>query len=127
VIIDRLGLTGICVNHADAGTSSVYAGAVPADLVLMCGVFGNIADADVRRAIATLPQLCAPGALVVWTRHRRHPDLTPRIRNWFADSGFEERDFTAPGHRTYSVGAHRFRGAPVSLVEERRLFTFMRG
>jgi hypothetical protein len=71
--------------------------------------------------------LCAPGALVVWTRHRRHPDPTPRIRNWFADSGFEERDFTAPGHRTYSVGAHRFRGAPVSLVEERRLFTFMRG
>jgi hypothetical protein len=32
----------------DAGVTDVYAGAVPADLLLVCGVFGNIGDADVQ-------------------------------------------------------------------------------
>src|SRR6476659_7369793 len=75
----RLGLKGVRVRCADAGTTRGYAGSVPADLVLLCGIFGNVSDVDVHRTIRALPQLCAPGALVVWTRHRRDPDLTPTI------------------------------------------------
>ncbi len=123
--IDRVGLTGVRAEHADAGIARAYAGAVPADLVLMCGVFGNITDDAVRRTITSLPQLCAPDALVVWTRHRRAPDLTPRIRRWFADRGFEEHAFTAPEGRSYAVGVHRLRGAPAPLIEDQRLFTFV--
>ena len=72
------------VIEGDAGRLATYAGAVPADLVLMCGVFGNISDQDVRRTIAALPMMCAAGATVIWTRHRNPPDLTPAIREWFA-------------------------------------------
>ena len=41
------------VVEADASQASVYAeaGAVPADLVLVCGVFGNISDADITDTI----------------------------------------------------------------------------
>jgi hypothetical protein len=58
------GLPGVTVVRADAGELSAYVGAVPADLVLLAGVLGNISDADVQRTIHALPRLCAAGA--VW-------------------------------------------------------------
>lgn len=124
--IDRSGLSRVEVRCADAGSTHACAGAVPADLVLMCGVFGNISDEDVGRTIAALPQLCAAGALVIWTRHRRDPDLTPRIRGWFDDHGFAEEAFVAPADGVWSVGVHRFVAAPEPLDPDRRLFVFTR-
>jgi hypothetical protein len=70
-------------------------GAVPADLVLVCGVFGNISDDDVKTTVLALPTLCAHGGTVIWTRHRREPDLTGAIRTWFKEAGFVERAFVA--------------------------------
>ena len=81
------------VVQADAAFSDVYREAVPAGLVLLCGIFGNISDADVQATVEAAPQLCAPGAVVVWTRHREQPDLTPSIRTWFSDAGFDEVSF----------------------------------
>ncbi|HEX8306134.1 MAG TPA: hypothetical protein VF612_14755 [Jatrophihabitans sp.] len=48
------GLVGVRLLNRDAGLSSSYLDAAPADLVLMCGVFGNLTDADVRRLIEFL-------------------------------------------------------------------------
>lgn len=122
-IASRPGLEIVC---ADAGVSDVYAGAVPADVVVACGVFGNIADGDVQRTVAALPQLCAEGGAVVWTRHRREPDLTPSIRRWFADAGFEEAAFESPGVDAWSVGLHVSRVASQPLQPGIRLFEFVR-
>ena len=122
----RAQLSGITVRCADAGTSDTYLGAVPADLVLLCGIFGNIEDDDVRRTIAATSQLCSRGARVIWTRHRRDPDLTPRIRGWFDEHGFREEHFAAPAHAIWSVGVHRFAGAPSPLARGQHLFTFVR-
>jgi hypothetical protein len=69
----EVGLTGLEVVTGDAARSDAYLGAVPADLVLVCGVFGNVSDADIRRIVARLPELCAPRATVVWTRHGARP------------------------------------------------------
>ena len=99
---------------------------MPADLVLLCGIFGNIADDDVHRTIAAAPQLCNRDALVIWTRHRRDPDLTPRVRAWFREHGFREEHFEAPEHAIYSVGVHRFVGRPRPLAAGQHLFTFIR-
>ncbi|MDF8265987.1 class I SAM-dependent methyltransferase [Luteipulveratus flavus] len=114
------------VVQADASRSDAYAGAVPADLVLLCGIFGNISDADVRATIRAVAQLCAPRAEVVWTRHRGEPDLTPSIRAWFADAGFEEIGFTAGEGATWSVGAHRLVAEPQRLQRDQAWFTFVR-
>jgi hypothetical protein len=124
--VRRLGLDRIAVECGDAGTSNAYAGLPPAHLLLLCGVFGNVPDDDVRRTVAALPQLVARDGLVVWTRHRRTPDLTSAIREWLAEDGFEEVAFTAPEDALFGVGVHRFRGQPQPLVEGRRLFTFFR-
>ncbi len=118
------------VRQADAAQSSIYRDSAPADLVLLCGIFGNISDSDVRATIEAAPQLCAPRAEVIWTRHRRDPDLTPSIRKWFAAAGFEEVAFIAPEGEErsaqWSVGVHRLAKEPQALKTGRHWFTFLR-
>ena len=123
--ITRAGLRNVTVRPVDAGDLSSYLGTVPADLVLMAGVFGNISDADVRRTIAALPELCAADATVIWTRSRREPDLTPRIRRWLEAAAFVEHAFHAPPDVMFSVGVHRFTGAPQPLAARGDLFRFL--
>jgi hypothetical protein len=124
----------IDVVEADASLAGSYAGALPADLVLICGVFGNISDEDIRALVRIMPSFCAPGGSVIWTRHRRPPDLTPTVREWFAQAGFAEQSFVAPGAFILGVGSHRFVGAGAvspgsssvgDLDPSRRLFDFI--
>jgi hypothetical protein len=109
----------------DASTTSAYAGAVPAELVLVCGVFGNISDDDIERTVQMMPALCAAGGTVVWTRHRRPPDRTVEIRRWFAKAGFEEVAFAGHDDFLFGVGAHRLVGATRPYVPDERMFTFV--
>jgi hypothetical protein len=120
------GLTGVEVVQADAGAVDSYTGAVPADLVLFCGVFGNITDADIERTVRALPQFCAPGATVIWTRGRWEPDVVAAIRRWFDEAGFTEKAFEAPDDATWSAGADRLIADPLPPVPGERLFTFVR-
>jgi hypothetical protein len=120
------GLEGIEVACADAGVSDSYAGAVPADILLVCGVFGNIADEDVQRTVDFLPCLSAPGAVVIWTRGRPPDRDVPQvIRGWFSDSGYEELAFVAPADETFSVGVHRLVSEPRPFEPDVRLFSFL--
>ena len=121
------GLHGVEVLQADAGITDACAGAVPAQVVVACGIFGNITGSDIQATVAALPSLCAPGALVVWTRHRRPPDLTPAIRSWFGEAGFREEAFDTSADGFMSVGAHRLAGEPAALALGQRLFTFVGG
>jgi Putative methyltransferase len=117
------GLDGVELVLGDASTTDVYAGAVPADLILLCGVFGNISADDIANTIRHLPSLCAAEATAVWTRHRHPPDLTPFIRETFAQSGFGEITFEdAP---PFGVGANRLRVPPQPFQAGVRLFEFV--
>ena len=116
---------GIEVVRADAGSTDAYLDAVPADLVLVCGVFGNVSDKDIEGTVRALPMLCARGATVIWTRHRRPPDLTLDIRRWFTAAGFELVAFDAPEAFEWSVGVHRFVADPEPIVAGRHLFSFL--
>ena len=50
------------VREGDASRTDQYAGRVPADIVLACGIFGNITLPDIERTVEFLPAFCAPGA-----------------------------------------------------------------
>lgn len=118
-------LDGVDVLQADAGSTDACIDAVPAQIVLVCGVFGNITDSDIRATVAALPSLCAPGALTLWTRHRGTPDRTPAIRSWFENAGFREEAFDTSHDGFMAVGAHRLTGEPAAFVPGQRLFTFV--
>ena len=120
------GLDDVVVCQADAGLPAGYRNACPAELVLACGIFGNVPAADVERTIGALPALCTPGGTVVWTRHRLPPDLTPAIRAWFADAGFCEEAFERPDEDRWTVGVHRLVAAGPSPPLPSRLFAFER-
>lgn len=117
------GLGGVEVVVADASMTDAYGGAVPADLVLLCGVFGNISAEDIANTVSCLPRLCAPQATVIWTRHRHPPDLTPYIRETFERAGFGELAFKdAP---PFGVGANRLLTPPLPFTNSVRLFEFI--
>jgi hypothetical protein len=111
------GLAGVRVVSGDAGLVDSWREVVPVDLLLLCGIFGNVPDGDVARTVAALPGLCRPGATVVWTRSRRPPDMVPTIAGWFDDAGFEvtSLDDSADGQAGVGVGIRRGDG---------RLFAF---
>lgn len=120
------GLDRVEVVTGDASRTDAVAGAVPADVLLACGIFGNVSDQDVHRFIDLTPALCAPQATVIWTRHRRPPDLTVDIRTWFATAGFEELAFVAPDAGGFvGVGAHRLMTDPRPFAPGERMFTFV--
>lgn len=102
------GLEQVEVRQADASRIASFADALPADVLLLCGIFGNVSDSDIRRTVGAARSLCSEGATVIWTRHRRQPDLTGRIRAWFSRDGFDEIAFEALGTvKLTAVGVHR--------------------
>jgi hypothetical protein len=115
---------GVEVVRADAGCTDAYVGAVPADIVLACGVFGNISGDDIHRTVAAFPSLCAPGAVVIWTRHRQEPDLTPQVRDWFRSAGFVEEAFGVSEDGFMAVGSHRLTGTVLPFRAGQYLFRF---
>jgi hypothetical protein len=124
----RRAASSVDARCVDAGLTDAYLGIAPAQVVLMCGVFGNITDADVRRTISYLPSLTAPQGVVIWTRHRREPDLTPAIRAWLASHRFVEQRFeVADEPDRWSVGVHRLNSESSPLPLGERMFQFVTG
>jgi hypothetical protein len=117
------GLAGnVEVRTGDAALTSQYAGMVPADLVLACGLFGNMTNADIERTIGYCAQLCATGGTVIWTRGRWAPDLVPQVCAWFEERDFERVWLSSPDYYE-CVGAHRRTSPPVPLEPEAVMFT----
>ena len=108
------GLTAqVEVRTMDAGRSDAYRDLSPADIVLLVGVFGNIDVEDLQRTVAASPQLCAPGATLIWTRGRggELADRNHDIRSWFRAAGLSRRDTPRS-----SAGANRRSGLPVTTA-----------
>jgi len=122
--IARAGITGVDVVEADAGRSDAYVGAPRADLLLACGIFGNITDDEVVATVRFLPALCAAGAWVVWTRAPRGDAILEDIQGWFTDAGFEPKALVIGEGDLFGVGAAQFHGAPTQLAPGLRLFDF---
>ena len=115
-------LENIHVRQADAGISDAYAGAVPADLILLVGALGHITDDDARTLFDALPAMCNRNAMLIWSR-RRERDLIATLQQWLAERGFAEV-FASP--QGFHVGVHRFTGQPTAaLPPGRRIFSFV--
>jgi hypothetical protein len=127
----RRGL-GVDVRTADAGASASWVDACPVDVLMLCGVFGNVRDDDVAATVAALPSMLAPGGVVLWTRGRfvdRDPsrvegDPAEWVRSLFTTGGFAEEAFVSPDEAGFRVGVHRWPGPTTGTLPD-RLFTFV--
>jgi hypothetical protein len=124
--IGAAGLRGLEVLEADAGSSDAYAGACPADVVLVCGVLGNISDDEIELTLKFLPRLCATGAWVLWTRHPRPVGIIATIERWLIEAGFAPRALVVPDAPLFGVGAARLVGPAQPFQTGKRLFRFRR-
>ena len=120
-----LGLINVTVLERDAGQLSSYVDVGRADVLMLCGVFGNISDDDIRVTLDSLPQMISTGGHLIWTRSRREPDVTPQIRRRLRHLGFEEIRFVVPSDDLWSVGVNRFDGETVDLKPEATIFRFI--
>ena len=115
----------LSVVVGDAGACANWQSAVPVDVLLLCGIFGNVAHDDIRRTIEAVPTVLASAGTVIWTRGAFEVDLRPQIRQWFRDNGMTEIAFDAEP-RGYGVGVNRLATAGESRPLPDRLFTFVR-
>lgn len=114
----------IDVRCGDAGLTDAYVGAMPADLVLCCGVFGNITDEDVRATIAAWRSLSRVGGTVIWTRGGAPPDdPRPKVREWVRAAGCSEVSFDIEP-QGFSVGVATMTGEMTPLEPGVRMFRF---
>ena len=75
---DAAGLERVEVVRGDAGAVTTFVDVLPVDVLMLCGVFGNVTPEDVERTIALVPSLVTPGGFVVWTRVAPSPTFGPR-------------------------------------------------
>jgi hypothetical protein len=120
-------LAGVAVRTGDAGDVATFADLLPVDLLLLCGIFGNVSTADIRTTIAAVPAILAAGGTVIWTRGRfGSEDLRPSLRRWFTEAGLTEVAFDGDPER-FGVGVARApAGGPSALPSDTRLFSFVR-
>ena len=122
------GLDNVEVVTGDAALTSQYTGLTPANVVLACGMFGNMTDGCVERVISYCTQLCAAGGTVIWTRARSRFELggpapVPQACAWFEERGFDRVWVSDPGYEA-CCGAHRFTASPAPLEPDATMFTF---
>jgi hypothetical protein len=112
------------VRCRDAGAVESFADVLPVDVLMLCGIFGNIEHAQIRIVISLLPCLLREGGYIIWTRGGSEPDRRPEVRHWFSEAGLEEMAFDgAP--ETYGVGLSRMARSALSQdTLPSRLFRF---
>jgi SAM-dependent methyltransferase len=114
------------VRRGDAGRPVHWLDVAPVDLLLLAGIFGNLSDDDVLRTVRAVPAVVRPGGTVIWTRHRRAPDLTPRIRSWFDEVGCQCVSFdAASGDGGFGVGVERLVHTDAATAVPEVLFRFL--
>jgi hypothetical protein len=115
----------IDVRHHDAGLLAAFDDALPVDMLLLCGIFGNVSELDIRATIESAASgLVVAGGIVIWTRGAKEPDLRPMIRSYFQDCGFEEVLFEGEPHG-FGVGVDRLITPPSTRSSRSdRIFAF---
>jgi len=121
----RLGVAA-SVLVGDAGAPLTWADHLPVALLMLCGIFGNVSDEDIRATIFATPSVLTPEGAVIWTRGAfDERDLRGQVRDWFTEAGFREVVLeTEP--KGYGVGVSRLNRPVAPEPLPRSLFVFNR-
>ena len=121
------GLPHVEVRCADAGDVRSFRDVLPVDVLLLCGIFGNVERQVVHTVVARVPSMVTDGGFVIWTRggHDGEDDPRTEVRRWFHEAGMPEMSFDGPPE-SYGVGVNRVAHAHRVPLGAARLFDFVR-
>jgi hypothetical protein len=122
----RAGLAdAIHFLQADATTFATYCDLTPADVVLLCGVWGHVPPHQRPALVRACQSLCKPSGVVIWTRGvRQGTERFEAIRALFANPLWEEiRAIISPDAK-WAVATHRYLGPPTPLPLAGQIFQF---
>jgi hypothetical protein len=115
------------IRTDDAGQVAAWLDVVPVDVLMLCGVLGNVSDDDARRILAGAALMLQRGGTMIWTRGNHgsgEEDPGEWVRSLLVDAGWEERVFVRPDDASYRVGVHTWNGI-ASGVLAGTLFSFV--
>ena len=119
-----LGLD-VDVRTDDAGLVAAWVDVVPVDVLMMCGVLGNVSDDDARRIVTGAALMLQRGGTMIWTRSDRgSEDPSEWVRSLLLEAGWEERSFVRPDDASYRVGVHTWNGIASGVLAD-TLFSFV--
>ena len=125
----RIALIGspLEIIEGDASDPQNLVGQIPAEIVLLIGVLGNISDEDDDYMAKIMASFCAPGAVLLWTRAHHETETLARIQGTLALSGFTDQRFWPVPNGTFGLGVARWPDQPAPpLPMDRKLFTFIK-
>lgn len=125
---DRIATLGspLEMYEGDASDATNLAGHIPADLVLLVGIFSNIGKEDGDYLAETAATLCASGALMVWTRRSDDLETQHALQRRLDSAGFIDQRFAPVGKSVFGVGVARWPDRPPPpLPTDRKLFSFV--
>jgi len=114
--------------EGDATLAKNYAGAVPADIVLLSGFLGHLRHEDVPELIRSLPMFCKTDGSAIWNRHLVLYDgreQVAAIREFFQQNQFVELHYEMTAPDGFAVARARFDGSSQPLDVSRQLFEFV--
>ena len=114
--------------NADATVFQTYASLPPADIVLLCGVWGHVPADERLPLVRGVASLCKPGGKVIWTRGVSQGLIRfDEIRSVFARAAWEMVRVSITSDKKWAVATCRYCGLSSELPATGRLFHFRRG
>ena len=111
--------------HADATSFVTYRNIAPADVLLVCGVWGHVPPEERTSLVHACGVLSKPGGVVIWTRGVRHGTARlEAIRERFAGPAWEEVRVTITPDAKWAVATYRNVGPASAMPTSGQIFHF---
>jgi hypothetical protein len=112
----------------DATLYTTYEKIAPADIVLLCGVWGHVPADERTQLVRALACLCKPAGAVIWTRGVAKGMIRlQQIQVHFAGSSWEQVRVSLTPDKNWAIVTHRCRGSACELPTSGQIFHFRAG
>ncbi len=113
--------------NGDATVYATYQNMGPADIVLVCGVWGHVPPNEKSMLVRAITTLCKPGGTVIWTRGTSKGIARVReIEALFAGSWWDKARVTYTPDAAWAVASYRYCGPAQELPTDGQIFHFQK-
>jgi hypothetical protein len=111
----------------DATLYETYKDIPPADIVLVCGVWGHVAPDQRALLVAGIASLCKSDGVVIWTRGLG-PNMSrlQEIQSHFAGADWDKVRVSNTPDQKWAVATYRYSGSLPRPSKCERIFRFQR-